>query len=566
MKKSLLVIAVILVCLSAASFDTNAWQPWITVTVSGEHVYFDQQPLTVDGRILVPIRAVCDKIGAVTSWSESTQTATVSKDGVTLKLQIGSNIMQVSGESPVQLDVPPRIYNGRVLLPIRHVVSRLGYTVKWVEDSRTVEIEETGVAIVPGLYGTQVFYTRNWAGVSQVQQFAYKDEGIAYAYINSGKLVIHTPERKLTLDMRYPILGDVIADADGNIYIVWGKTGTTNSEQTVFISKYLPDGSHVKTTGFTGESTMGANGNTKRPFHAGNCDSAIGDGKLIVNYAREMYNGHQSNNVIGVNISDMSPVSWGSVWNIPYTSHSFNQSVIWSQNAGGFVYADHGDAYGRGFIVTTDAWERNLFHFYLEANVNYNMHIVNRTFAQLGGLAEMRSGVALVGASAKSISEAAKSERQNLFVQIFDPLAPALSPSMFVGGTARSGAMSMNIYDTSNSPLTSVTDYGVHWLTNYSTYDAVAPHVVSAGDNLVILWSANNNSYYMVLSADGEVVKHATSLGKIPLNSYEKPVYHDGAVYWAAAYNGRLKVRSIDISDLLPASDSEKTRQDFPGE
>ena len=65
----------------------------------------------------------------------------------------------------------------------------------------------------------------------------------------------------------------------------------------------------------------------------------------MVNYARQMYNGHQSNNVVGVNLSDMSPAKWGSIWDIPYTSHSFNQSVIWSETTGNFVYADHGDAY-----------------------------------------------------------------------------------------------------------------------------------------------------------------------------------------------------------------------------
>src|SRR5690606_34356343 len=125
--------------------------------------------------------------------------------------------------------------------------------------------------------------------------------------------------------------------------------------------------------------------NTKIPFDAGNCVSAIGNGYLMVNYARLMYNGHQSNNVIGVDLSDMSPVIYRSVWDIPYTSHSFNQSVIWSKNLADFIYADHGDAYDRGFVMTSSAGEKLIFNFYLESNANYNMWIVNQTFAQLGG-------------------------------------------------------------------------------------------------------------------------------------------------------------------------------------
>ena len=72
----------------------------------------------------------------------------------------------------------------------------------------------------------------------------------------------------------------------------------------------------------------------------------------------------------------------------------------------------------------------NIFHFYLEPNANYDMCIVNKTFAQLGGLAETSKGVVLAGASAKSISEKAKTEKQNLFIQIFDPLASNLSSSV----------------------------------------------------------------------------------------------------------------------------------------
>ncbi|MNE52299.1 hypothetical protein D3C80_1469640 [compost metagenome] len=173
------------------------------------------------------------------------------------------------------------------------------------------------------------------------------------------------------------------------------------------------------------------------------------------------------------------------------------------------------------------------------------MYIVNTTFAQLGGLAETSKGVALVGASAKSISEKAKSEKQNLFVQLFDPQADQVAASMFIGGEVRSGALSTDINDRDNSPLESVTDYGVHWLTNYNDTDVIAPQVVSANDRIVILWSTNKDTFYMVLSEDGAVITPATSLGGQPLNSFERPVYYDGAVYWAAVKNGRLKIMSV---------------------
>jgi hypothetical protein len=221
--------------------------------------------------------------------------------------------------------------------------------------------------------------------------------------------------------------------------------------------------------------------------------------------------------------------------------------VIYSALVDKFVYADHGDAYDRGFTITVGDNELLPFHFYLEANANYNMSVVNKTFAQLGGLAETSKGVFLVGASAKSISESAKSESQNLFVQIFNPAAQEVAPSMFIGGEPRNGATSFDINDNNNSPLTSVTDYGVHWLTNYTEKNVIAPQVVEAGDRVVILWSTDDESFYVVLSADGSELIPVTSLGKTTLNSYERPIYHDGKVIWASVNAGKLMVMNINM-------------------
>lgn len=135
----------------------------------------------------------------------------------------------------------------------------------------------------------------------------------------------------------------------------------------------------------------------------------------MVNYhSKKRYDGHQSDNVIAVKISDMSAYP---LPNDTFSGHSFNQSLIYSKKSLGFLFASQGDAYARGFRVNNSSGRYGddseiLFHFYLEANSNYDMYIVNTTFAQLGGLVETSKGVALVGASAKSISEKAKSEKQ----------------------------------------------------------------------------------------------------------------------------------------------------------
>lgn len=455
------------------------------------------------------------------------------------------------------------LINGNNYLKLRDLGKLLDFGVTWDNNTQTILIETSkgyveevkeqidGV-VVDNIYvkNTHNKYVSNWASVSSIQQFKYKDLGVGFAYVNNNSLEVVLPNGSLTINMLYPILGDVIADEDGCIYIIWGKNGDADTnEETVFISKYTDSGILVKTVGFVGKSRMGDKGNTKNPFKWGNCRSAIHNDTLVVNYARQMYNEHQSNSVIKLNINKMTPieVSDYDIWDVPYCSHSFNQDVIWSENRNEFVYVNHGDAYDRGIVIHNDNGTSYVpFHCYLQSNASYDMSIVNKTFAQLGGIEEIDDYVFLVGSSAKSISEAANTEKQNLFVQIFKP-NEEVNKNNYLGGVERSGNTSYNINDINNSPLTPVTDYGVRWLTDYTDKNVIAPQIVKAEDKIVILWSTENESFYTVLNSNGDTLVPVTSLGNKLLNSYEKPIYHNGKVYWVYSGENKINLGSISI-------------------
>ncbi len=471
-------------------------------------------------------------------------------------------------------EIALKAYNieGNNYFMLRDLGQALDCSVEWVPNMHLIRMD-TAFGYVPEdtpdsyalhrfdpmLMNTEASYVRNWDSVSPVQQFSYMDEGLGYAYVEENMLKITTPSRMLEARFIYPLmeeplLGDVIADDEGNFYVVCGRRNDSEDTDTdtVFISKYAPDGSHITTTGFRGDSVMGERGRTKIPFDAGNCASALHNGVLMVNYAREMYNGHQSNNVIGVHTDTMRPVVFDDVWDIPYTSHSFAQSVIWSNLAGEFVYADQGDAYDRGFVITTESDEKNIFHFYLPQNANYNMYIVNKTYAQMGGLGETDSTMVFAGASAKSIGAEAENEAQNLYIQFFDPNAETVAASMFRGGTARSGSTATDINDNNNAPMTAVTDYGVIWLTDYTDRDVISPRMVLAENRIFLFWTEADEDYactgfYMEVDENGKVLTPATSLGRQIQNSHEAPIYHDGKLWWAGARDGLLRVYSLDI-------------------
>ena len=111
----------------------------ISVTLNGEYIEFDQPPVIVDDRTLVPLRAIFEAMGASVDWDDSIKAVIAVKDDVTIFLQIGSNVLLRNGE-PVYLDVAAQIVNDRTMVPARAVAESFGAEVGWDEETRTVII------------------------------------------------------------------------------------------------------------------------------------------------------------------------------------------------------------------------------------------------------------------------------------------------------------------------------------------------------------------------------------------------------------------------------------------
>jgi len=111
----------------------------ITVTLSGRNIEFDQPPVAKQGRTLVPVRAIFEALGATVDWDNATQTVTAKRGSVTVTLTLGSNIMTVDG-AKIEIDVPAEALNGRTLVPVRAISEAFGCNVEWEQATRTVII------------------------------------------------------------------------------------------------------------------------------------------------------------------------------------------------------------------------------------------------------------------------------------------------------------------------------------------------------------------------------------------------------------------------------------------
>lgn len=144
MKKTLFfLVAAVLLSLSALAADL----PPVSVTVDGDLVEFDQPPVIVDGRTLIPVRAVVEKLGCLVFWHEESETVVIvtDKDAPAAIVTDPGVHVTVNGEL-VAFDVPPQVIGGRTLIPIRAVAEKLGCTVGWDEQTQRVSVESAAYA------------------------------------------------------------------------------------------------------------------------------------------------------------------------------------------------------------------------------------------------------------------------------------------------------------------------------------------------------------------------------------------------------------------------------------
>ncbi|HJP83650.1 MAG TPA: copper amine oxidase N-terminal domain-containing protein, partial [Fimbriimonadaceae bacterium] len=97
----------------------SAWAQGIGVFVDGEPVMFSGVgPQKIGGRVLVPLRGVMEKLGAYVSYQAGTRTVTANRGDVDLQLTLGRREALLNGRT-VLLDVPAMEYRGSTLVPLR---------------------------------------------------------------------------------------------------------------------------------------------------------------------------------------------------------------------------------------------------------------------------------------------------------------------------------------------------------------------------------------------------------------------------------------------------------------
>lgn len=407
-------------------------------------------------------------------------------------------------------------------IPQMNAIAESGGAETAVVIRNEIPLKTRAYTIADGRYGQ----------ASPISDFIDPNGIYTIAYANDTKVFISHISNKLeisdTITIKKPMskIGGVCCDKKGNFYIACGqkdKKKKPESTITFAIYKYNPSGKQLEkcedTDGIEEMDTWA----TRDPFHAGNCAMAFCGDILICSYAREMYNGHQSNAVFCV---DTATMERNYDYN-GYVSHSFNQAVLVTEGLapiekGSVILADQGDGYPRGFclgIMQETKYASNVpFHFYGKIGDNF-------TNATLTGIGELDKGIALVGSSAKSMTANATKEGQQMFIQMLD----ASTGKPLLSASTRKGTCAGEKY----------TDTGIIWLTNYKNVGVGGSAMaVIDKDKVLVMWekldkkSNFSSSYYSIIRSDGKILKDAIPMQNAHINGTEELKYKAGYVTW----------------------------------
>ena len=393
-----------------------------------------------------------------------------------------------------------------------------------------------------------------------------------------------TEMRSFEISKLLPIFGTFTMDLSGNYYIAYGKgiiDEKNKNEKNIVIAKYDEAGKLIGSTYFVGGE--GYHSGTKNPF---DLPPSMAISKthpiLALHFSRTMFRSddglnHQSSTSLYVDINTMLRLDMP----ISYTSHSFDQAVI-ATSDGGFLFADRGDAYPRGFAISKSnvgGYMRDIlgslpgitpFHF-------RELSPYQSTNSRLGGIAESSYGYLLAGVSDRVLSniaiQASSGGPQDLFIQMIDKefyfrsdADAILSDGMTRKSEGIQNELGLNLTGGQSYFLPANTiDYGVVWLTSYRDgQNAVNPRVVATEDNFVLMWErwgpdnrgwySYLDTWYMVLNADGSVEKPATQISGNPrLNAVSGVTggisCQGGKILWITNERNIITIYSLELYD-----------------
>lgn len=130
--KKIMAIGVALLAMTTSVFAAD-----VNVKVNDKAI--DSKGVIVEGRTLVPVRGIFEELGYKVVFDPETKTAYLNRLGSTIKMTSGQDYFTLD-DKKITPDVPQQIIDGRFMLPLRAVGEALDYNINWDAETKTASI------------------------------------------------------------------------------------------------------------------------------------------------------------------------------------------------------------------------------------------------------------------------------------------------------------------------------------------------------------------------------------------------------------------------------------------
>ncbi|MGL6173952.1 MAG: N-acetylmuramoyl-L-alanine amidase [Cellulosilyticaceae bacterium] len=116
--------------------------PPITLLINEQRVETKiMPPIQLEGATLVPVREVFEPLGAFVEWKVIEKKVYIDYQDTLLILEVDRKEAWINGEWQM-MDMPVKIINGKIMVPVRFISEQIGFEVKWVQETREIYITD----------------------------------------------------------------------------------------------------------------------------------------------------------------------------------------------------------------------------------------------------------------------------------------------------------------------------------------------------------------------------------------------------------------------------------------
>ena len=133
----LLMLTIMAACFSGCASATN--QPEVSVVLDGHTLSFDVPPSIINDRTMVPMRKIFESLGYEVDWEQNSSKITAIRGEDIIVMYVGIYTIERNG-SNITIDTAPQIVEGRTLVPVRAISESSGCSVQWDGDAKVVYI------------------------------------------------------------------------------------------------------------------------------------------------------------------------------------------------------------------------------------------------------------------------------------------------------------------------------------------------------------------------------------------------------------------------------------------